>query len=68
MNRTRFVLAALPLALGCPQPATDKLGTNDSAGAVCDRIHGATGVVLFIVIMILNALAGSAIRKKAGRR
>lgn len=47
MNRTRFVLASLPLALGCPQPATDKLGTNDSAGAVCDRIHGATGVVLF---------------------
>lgn len=46
MNRTRFAVALLPLALGCPEPGTDKIGTGDTSPPVCDRIHGATGILL----------------------
>lgn len=43
----------LPLALvlvltACATPSTDKVGDPDTSEAVCDRIHGANGVMLLI--------------------
>ncbi len=46
MNRTVALCTALPLLAGCPTDSTDKIDGFDSGGLVCDRIHGATGIVL----------------------
>lgn len=44
--RRLILLVALPIAAGCPEPATDKIGDLDTSLSSCDRIHGLTGIIM----------------------